>query len=121
MSRVVPLRPVPKKDRTAAKRARRYRKRQRASGRVASMAPIVPPTVTPTVTESVTPTVTVERPPVDLIALRRDIEEWTGLHQKIERLKVSERRNHISWQVSRFGFLLVGFAFFVLLALAALS
>ena len=74
----------------------------------------------PTVTQSVAPAVTIQ-PPVDLVALRREIAEWTECHLKIERMKVIERRNHISWQVSRFGLLLVGFAFFVLLAYAAVS
>jgi len=75
----------------------------------------------PAVTQAVTPSVTVERVPVDLVALRREIAEWTECHLKIERMKVIERHNHISWQFSRLGFLVVGMAFFVLLAVAAVS
>jgi hypothetical protein len=63
--------------------------------------------------------------PVDLVALKRDIKEWGALHAKVERLKVRQRRDqrldHISWQVCRFTFLIIGAAFFALLAYAAVT
>jgi hypothetical protein len=66
-----------------------------------------------------------ERTAVDLVQLRRDIHEWAQLHRKVEVLKVRHRRNqrrdHISWRICRFTFLVVGVAFFVMLAVAAVS
>jgi|SRR5262245_10024562 len=120
MSRtVVRLRQAPK-DRTAAERMRRYRnkkaqavtptpavERRKAPSR-AREANIV--TVPP-----VTPAVTVERPPVDLTALRREIAEWVQRNRDVERQKRKELRAYISWQVSRFVFFVLGVAFFALI------
>ena len=44
---------------------------------------------------------------------------WVKLHHKIEKLKACERRDHISWQVSRFVCLGIGAGFFALIGYAA--
>jgi hypothetical protein len=62
-----------------------------------------------------------ERTTVDLVHLRRDIQGWRELHHQVERLKVQARRDHVQWQICRFVFLLVGVAFFVTIAVAAVT
>jgi len=62
-----------------------------------------------------------DRDPVDLVALKRDIAQWVGLHREVERLKRRQWRSRVSDQLCRFGFLIVGVAFFVVLAYAAVN
>lgn len=124
-SKIVRLRPPQKKrDRTAAKRARDYRARKR---------------VTP-VTEDrderdagVTQTAAVEqqkapsdgRLPDSVTVLpaasRAEIEEWKAIRRKLKGLKARERWRHAQWQTCRLVFLVVGVAFFALLAYAAVN
>jgi len=126
---VVPLhRPIPM---TEAERSARYRARQRLK-KVKRGSPkgvtkrvtrdgqkLVTQTVTPAVTESVTTPVTDRitpsvTAPVDLIALRRSIQDWTKLHNEVERLRTGrEPYNPRMW------FLAVAVAFFVLVAYSA--
>jgi len=127
--KVVPLhRPIPM---TEAERSAKYRARQRlkkvkrgSPKGVTKRGPrdgqkLVTPAVTDTasrdaktpVTESVTPSVTV---PVDLIALRREIQDWTKLHAQVERLRTGrEPYNPRMW------FLAMAVAFFALVAYSA--
>src|SRR5215475_3034818 len=59
--------------------------------------------------------------PVDLRQLKRDVQEWTKLHNEIDRFKAKERRNHISWQVCRYSFLSIGVGFYFLIGFAAIA
>jgi len=123
--KVVPLhRPIPM---TEAERSAKYRARQRLK-KVKRGSPkgvtkrvtrdgqkLVTQTVTDTASRDakspVTPSVTV---PVDLIALRREIQDWTKLHAQVERLRTGrEPYNPRMW------FLAMAVAFFALVAYSA--
>jgi len=54
--------------------------------------------------------------PVDLVQLKREIQDWVKLHQEVERLRTGREPYN-----PRMVFFLVGVAFFVLLAYAAVS
>jgi hypothetical protein len=58
---------------------------------------------------------------VDLIALKRDLQEWAELHRNVDRTKARQWRGHLSDQLCRFGFLIAGVAAFALFAFAALN
>jgi hypothetical protein len=58
----------------------------------------------------------VERSPVDLVALKRDIQAWTKLHHEVDRLKAAREPYN-----PRFVFFVLGVSFFVMLAYAAVS
>jgi len=130
--KVVPLhRPIPM---TEAERSAKYRARKKLKGlsrkKRDAAEPVtrgvtrdgqkpvtetvtdrVTPAVTTPVTDRVTPSVTV---PVDLIALKREIRDWTKLHNEVDRLRaVREPYN------PRMIFFVAAVAFFVVVAYSA--
>ena len=124
---VVPLhRPIPM---TEAERSAKYRARQRLKkvkrgspkGVTKTVTrdgqkfvtPAVTESVTTPVTDRVTPSVTV---PVDLIALRRSIQDWTKLHNEVERLRTGKQPYN-----PRMWFFVTGVAFYCFLAYSAVG
>jgi hypothetical protein len=61
------------------------------------------------------------RPAVDLISLRRNINEWTAQELLTRRQRRDERLSQVSDQVCRVAFLIVGVAFFAFIAKAAIG
>src|SRR5262249_17911764 len=122
-------RPIPM---TEAERSAKYRARKKLKGLSRKKRDAAKPVtkaitrdgqkpVTETVTQSVTPAVTTPvtpsvTAPVDLIALRRDIQDWTKLHNQVDRLRTGREPYN-----PRFVFFLVGVGFFVLLAYSAVG
>ena len=56
-------------------------------------------------------------PPVDLVQLRRDIEDWTKLHDKVEELRKPKREPYNPRMI----FFVISAAFYVFLAVASVS
>jgi hypothetical protein len=60
------------------------------------------------------------RPPIDLVALGRDIQDWTKLHLEVERLRtIGRARSRREPYNPRMLFFVAGVAFYVLLAISA--
>jgi hypothetical protein len=63
----------------------------------------------------------IQRVPIDLIALRRDIARWVELHHAVDRSPVVERRQRIKDRIAQLTALALAIGFLVLLALAAIN